>query len=89
MKIVLLCALTLTGTFSAGAAQSLQAVPQFKGLGRHHHLITTRWQLAQRYFDQGLTLCYNFNHAEAIRSFETAAAADPNCAMAWWGVAFA
>jgi len=63
--------------------------PMFKGLGRHHHKITTRYELAQRYFDQGLTLCFNFNHAEAIRSFEAAAAIDPDCAMAWWGVAFA
>lgn len=65
------------------------SVPRFDGLGRHHHPITTRWPLAQRYFDQGLTLCYNFNHAEAIRSFEAAAAVDPDCAMAYWGVAFA
>lgn len=89
MKKLLLCALALTGTLSATAASSLEAVPQFKGLGRHHHPITTRWQLAQRYFDQGLTLCFNFNHAEAIRSFEAAAKVDTNCAMAWWGVAFA
>ncbi|HEY0548333.1 MAG TPA: hypothetical protein VGF13_01955, partial [Verrucomicrobiae bacterium] len=34
-------------------------------------------------------LCFNFNHAEAIRSFEAAAMVDTNCAMAWWGVAFA
>ena len=74
---------------SAHGAQSLPAVPRFDGLGRHHHPITTKWELAQRYFDQGLTLCYNFNHAEAIRSFEAAAMADTNCAMAWWGVAFA
>src|SRR5687767_10931536 len=71
------------------AAQSLPAVPRFDGLGRHHHEITTRWALAQRYFDQGLTLCFNFNHAEAIRSFEAAATVDPECAMAYWGVAFA
>jgi len=64
-------------------------VPRFDGLGRHHHPITTQWQLAQRYFDQGLTLCFNFNHAEAVRSFEAAAMVDTNCAMAWWGVAFA
>ena len=76
----------LTGT---RAAQSLPAVPRFDGLGRHHHPITTKWQLAQRYFDQGLTLCFNFNHAEAVRSFEAAAMVDTNCAMAWWGVAFA
>jgi hypothetical protein len=63
--------------------------PIFRGLGRHHHTITTQYELAQRYFDQGLTLCFNFNHAEAIRSFEAAASIDPDCAMAWWGVAFA
>lgn len=74
---------------SAHGAQSLPAVPRFDGLGRHHHPITTKWALAQRYFDQGLTLCFNFNHAEAIRSFEAAAMVDTNCAMAWWGVAFA
>jgi tetratricopeptide (TPR) repeat protein len=76
----------LTG---ARGAESLTAVPRFDGLGRHHHPITTKWALAQRYFDQGLTLCFNFNHAEAIRSFEAAARVDTNCAMAWWGVAFA
>jgi tetratricopeptide (TPR) repeat protein len=58
-------------------------------MGRHHHPITTRLELAQRYFDHGLTLCYNFNHAEAIRSFEAAAQVDPDCAMAHWGIAFA
>jgi tetratricopeptide (TPR) repeat protein len=58
-------------------------------MGRHHHPITTKWELAQRYFDHGLTLCFNFNHAEAIRSFQAAAQIDPDCAMAYWGVAFA
>ena len=77
------------GALNTFGAQSLPAVPRFDGLGRHHHPITTQWQLAQRYFDQGLTLCFNFNHAEAIRSFEAAAMVDTNCAMAWWGVAFA
>jgi tetratricopeptide (TPR) repeat protein len=63
--------------------------PLFKDLGHHHHPITTQSKLAQRYFDQGLTLCYGFNHNEAIRSFEGAAKVDPDCAMAWWGVAYA
>lgn len=83
--------ITLLVVISSGgfAASSLPAVPKFDGLGRHHHPISTKWGLAQRYFDQGLTLCFNFNHAEAIRSFEAAALVDTNCAMAWWGVAFA
>jgi tetratricopeptide (TPR) repeat protein len=89
MKKILMVALLASALSAARAAQSLPAVPRFDGLGRHHHPITTKWQLAQRYFDQGLTLCFNFNHAEAIRSFEAAAMVDTNCAMAWWGVAFA
>lgn len=43
---------------------------------------------AQRYFNQGLTLGFAFNHAEAQRSFRHAAMLDPQCAMCWWGVAF-
>lgn len=82
--IVLLCA----GSFVT-AKEPLSPAPRFKGMGRHHHPVTTKWELAQRYFDHGLTLCYNFNHAEAIRSFEAAAQIDPDCAMAYWGVAFA
>ncbi len=45
--------------------------------------------MAQRYFDQGLTLVYAFNHDEAARSFEYAAKLDPKCAMAYWGIALA
>jgi tetratricopeptide (TPR) repeat protein len=44
---------------------------------------------AQRFFDQGLTLCWGFNHGEAIRSFQRALELDPKCAMAWWGIALA
>ncbi|WP_414584345.1 tetratricopeptide repeat protein [Scytonema sp. PCC 10023] len=61
--------------------------PLFKNLGNHHHPISTNSKLAQRYFDQGLTLAYGFNHAEAARSFKEAASLDPNCAMCYWGIA--
>lgn len=58
-------------------------------LGRNHFPITTGSPIAQAWFDRGLVWCYGFHHAEAIRSFEQAAAADPNCAMAYWGMALA
>jgi tetratricopeptide (TPR) repeat protein len=58
------------------------------GLGDHRQAITTRNALAQRFFDQGLSLAYAFNHAEAARSFREAARLDPRCAMCYWGVAF-
>ncbi|MGH4008665.1 MAG: tetratricopeptide repeat protein [Pseudonocardiaceae bacterium] len=62
--------------------------PLFNDLGDHQHSITTTSMDAQRYFNQGLTLGFAFNHAEAERSFRYAAALDPQCAMCWWGVAF-
>jgi tetratricopeptide (TPR) repeat protein len=58
------------------------------GLGNHHQTITTRNPLAQRFFDQGLSLAYAFNHAEAGRSFREAARLDPRCTMCYWGAAF-
>jgi tetratricopeptide (TPR) repeat protein len=63
--------------------------PLFSDLGSHHHPITTGSQMAQRYFDQGLTLAYGFNHAEAVRSFEACIAHDRAAAMCHWGKAFA
>jgi len=63
--------------------------PLFRGLGTLHHPVRTRSPLAQRYFDQGLKLCYAFNHDEAIRAFREAARLDPSCAMAHWGIAYA
>jgi Flp pilus assembly protein TadD len=63
--------------------------PLFDNLGDHHYAITTASPEAQRYFDQGLRLSYAFNHAEAIRAFKQGAAIDPQCAMCYWGVAYA
>jgi tetratricopeptide (TPR) repeat protein len=59
------------------------------GLGSHHHPVSTTNAEAQRFFDQGLTLVYAFNHEEAIRSFRRAAELDPQLAMAHWGIALA
>jgi tetratricopeptide (TPR) repeat protein len=73
----------------AAADNSKPKAPLFDGMGKHHRTITTSSKVAQRYFDQGLTLCYAFNHTEAIRSFQGALKNDPNCAMAHWGIAYA
>ncbi len=60
--------------------------PIIEGLGNHHVEVTAT-PAAQQLFDQGMRLTYAFNHAEAERSFRSAAAVDPNCAMCWWGAA--
>ncbi|MFZ5720876.1 MAG: hypothetical protein ACOY5Y_15560 [Pseudomonadota bacterium] len=62
--------------------------PVFEGLGAHRMTVTATPE-AQKFFNQGVNLVFGFNHAEAIRSFREAARLDPNCAMCWWGVAFA
>jgi len=74
------------------AAASLSAqtpVRLYTDLGKHHKEIGTQVPDAQKYFDQGLRLVYGFNHAEAIRSFTRATELDPNCAICWWGIAYA
>jgi tetratricopeptide (TPR) repeat protein len=63
--------------------------PLFDGIGKYSRKITTTNPDTQRYFDQGLNFLFAFNHDESIRSFQRAAAADPNCAMAYWGIAIA
>src|SRR5579863_10258264 len=59
------------------------------GLGQHHHGISTKNPEAQRFFDQGLTLVFAFNHEEAARAFRRASELDPQSAMAFWGIALA
>jgi tetratricopeptide (TPR) repeat protein len=59
------------------------------GLGRLNHPIATKNADAQRFFNQGLTLVYGFNHDEAIRAFRRAAELDPASPMPHWGIALA
>ena len=82
------------GADAAPAAQNLADVqpdgtsaPLLHGIGPLHVPISTKSEQAQKYFDQGFTLMYGFNHAEAIRSFKEAARLDPTCGICWWGVA--
>jgi tetratricopeptide (TPR) repeat protein len=71
------------------ATVKTSGAPLFDDLGDYQHQITTNSPQAQRYFNQGLTLMYGFNHGEAIRSFKEGARLDPDCAMCYWGVAVA
>jgi tetratricopeptide (TPR) repeat protein len=102
--VLLAAAVASTQTWSpiAGRAQSQNEtaagqetsnrpanVPLFKGLGDYRRSVTTNSPEAQQYFDQGLAFLHAFNHDEAIRSFAEAGRLDPDCTMAWWGIAFA
>jgi hypothetical protein len=58
-------------------------------LGAYVRKVTTTSADAQRWFNRGLNWCFGYHHEEAVACFEKALAADPNCAMAHWGVAYA
>jgi tetratricopeptide (TPR) repeat protein len=61
----------------------------YTGFGKYTRKVSTTNPAAQKWFNQAMQLLYGFNHDEAIRSFQAAGEADPNLAMAWWGVAYA
>ncbi|HEX9180021.1 MAG TPA: hypothetical protein VF859_06485 [Burkholderiales bacterium] len=72
-----------------GAAGRVGRPILLDGIGAYHHPVSTRSPLAQRYFDQGLVLAWGFNMGEAERSFREAARLDSQCAMCYWGIAYA
>ena len=51
--------------------------------------ISTDVPEAQAAFNRGLAYTFGFNHGAAILEFQKAQAADPTCAMCYWGEAFA
>jgi len=58
-------------------------------LGSYEWKITTDSEQAQAYFKQGMQLRYAYNVNEAARSMAEARRLDPECAMCYWGEAFA
>ena len=58
-------------------------------LGSYHREIKTANPDAQKFFDEGLTLLYGFNHEESFKSFELAAKKDDAAPMPHWGMALA
>ena len=68
---------------TSGAPKPISLLPK---LGDLHHPVSTTNAMAQRFFDQGLTFVFGFNHDAATRSFKRALEYDPNLAMAHWGI---
>ncbi len=51
--------------------------------------VSTQSKDAQIWFNRGLIWCFSYFHDEAVACFEKAVKADPTCAMAHWGIAYA
>ncbi|KAL5360404.1 hypothetical protein BJX96DRAFT_150292 [Aspergillus floccosus] len=58
-------------------------------LGPFRRRVTTQSPQAQLWFDRGLLWAYAFNHEESARCFVKATEYDEECAMAYWGIAYA
>jgi hypothetical protein len=68
----------LAGTFATAAwAQDLGRV----------HFETSCTPQAQEKFDRGLAMVHSFFYPDSVQAFTEAAAADPQCAIAYWGIA--
>jgi hypothetical protein len=75
--------------FSSGSTQEHEhsdQMPADAKLGKVSFQISCKTSV-QGDFNHAVALLHSFWHSEAQRVFERVAAADPNCAMAYWGVA--
>ena len=74
---------------AAAAPAPADDPPLMDGLGKGSIEVTAASKAAQQFFDQGYRLAWGFNHDEAIRAFRKAQRLDPQCAMCFWGEAWA
>ena len=73
--------------FNEGPRQAAVLIP---GCGDAVNFpISTKKPDAQKFFTQGIGQLHGFWYFEAERSFRQVAALDPDCAMAFWGMAMA
>ena len=64
-------------------------MPEYFELGSYTRAVTTSSEQAREWARRGLLWAYAFNHDEAVACFEHAVDADPDCAFAYWGIAYA
>ncbi len=72
--------------FNEGPRQFAKLIPD---CGDVHFPIQSTWPEAQTFFNQGVGQLHGFWYFEAERTFRHIAAHDPQCAMAYWGMAMA
>jgi len=91
MKIITTCfLLTSAALLTVGCKESQPAfeAPVLKNIGSYSVPVTTKSKHAQMFFNQGIIMANNFNHAEAERSFREAIRQDTTFAMGYWGIAY-
>src|ERR1700716_4250188 len=75
------------GTFATVLlASAFTTAAWSQGLGRVN-FETSCTPAAQEKFDRGLAMVHSFFYPDSVQAFTEAAAADPQCAIAYWGIA--
>ena len=79
----------LAATVAAGLASAPPAFAQDESDQRLGtvHFTTSCNETAQRRFDRGMRYQHSFWYRQAKEIFEDVAKADPECGMAFWGIA--
>jgi peroxiredoxin len=72
--------------FDDGPRHHAELMP---GMGKISFNVSTRSPEAQEFVNQGVAQLHSFFYFEAERSFRQAAVIDPDCPMAYWGMAMA
>ncbi len=72
--------------FDEGPRQAARLIP---GTGKVHFEVSSKVPGVQAFIDQGVGQLHGYWYYEAERSFRQAAALDPECAIAYWGMALA
>lgn len=67
----------------------LSSDDDYYNLGTFSRPISTNSRHAQQWFSRGLVWSYGFNHEESVECFKQAILHDANCALAYWGLAYA
>ena len=70
--------------FNEGPRQRAYLIP---GMSNVDFPITTQNKEAQKFFNQGVSALHGFWYLEAERAFQQVNKFDPDCAMAYWGMA--
>jgi len=71
-------------------AQYHEPIPLYpEVLGSYSFTISSDSEEARRFFDQGMQLMFSFAKVDAVRSFREAWTRDPECAICYWGEAWA
>ncbi len=87
IPLVSLVAATLpNGTL---ARQDGPSTPLYGNLGPHSRTVSTASDTAQMYFNEGMQFIYGFGPSSALLSFRESQRHDPDCAMCYWGEAWA